>query len=171
MGACMGNTAMGSERSAPDAAGAYAEDGVRRVDIGTEWICIRRRIAGLETWVNVPTQSYRGVTLRVKPTGAFEIVLLHVDANLDVTLLEAPDDRDVIASWRAYARETGLPLLVEDREGRLQPVPDAPAPRPSQRRAASPLKHRRPRFLARRHVGSAGVPPVHRGESEFPAWG
>jgi hypothetical protein len=140
---------------------ARAEDDVRSIDIGPEWVCIRRRIAGFETWVNVPTASYRGVTLRMKAAGTFEIVLLHADASLDVVLAEAADDRDVIARWRSYARRTCLPLLVEDQEGRLQPMRDAPAPQPSQRRGASALKNRRPRFLARRRMGSPPSASVH----------
>jgi Family of unknown function (DUF6101) len=128
-----------------------AEDGLKRVEISADWICIRRRIAGLETWVNVPTQSYRGVNLRaITEGGLFEIVLLHMDASLEIVLTRTADDTDVIALWRDYARMLALPLLVEDNLGRLQPLEDHARLSPFPRRHGSPLKNRRPRFLARR---------------------
>jgi Family of unknown function (DUF6101) len=128
-----------------------AEDGLKRIEISADWICIRRRIAGLETWVNVPTQSYRGVNLRsVAEGGLFEIVLLHLDASLEIVLTRTADDTDVIALWRGYARTLALPLLVEDNHGRLRPLEDHSVLNPFPRRHGSPLKNRRPRFLARR---------------------
>lgn len=135
-----------------------AEDGLKRVEISAEWICIRRRIAGLETWVNVPTQSYRGVNLRsVAESGLFEILLLHMDASLEIVLTRTADDTDVIALWRDYARTLALPLMVEDNHGRLQPLEDHGHLSPFPRRLGSPLKNRRPRFLARRSVSLSVV--------------
>jgi hypothetical protein len=140
-----------------------AEDGQKRVEIDAEWICIRRRIAGLETWVNVPTQSYRGVNLRsVAEGGLFEIVLLHMDASLEIVLTRTADDTDVIALWRDYARTLALPLLVEDNHGRLQPMEDHSVLNPFPRRLGSPLKNRRPRFLARRNCNFL-LPPAGEG--------
>lgn len=144
-----------------------SEGGVKRVEVSSERICIRRTIAGLETWVNVPTQSYRGVALRAAADGMFEIALPHVDPGLDLVLARAPDDRDVIALWRRYGRMVGLPLLVEDMQGRLHAVPDAPEGVSSERRYGSPLKARRPRFLARRRSGAPGPACVHRGERDM----
>jgi hypothetical protein len=145
-----------------------SEGGLKRVEISSEWICIRRRIAGLETRVNVPTQSYRGVTLRaVAEAGLFEIVLLHMDASLEIVLTRTPDDTDVIALWRNYGQKLSLPLLVEDASGRLQPVEDGRHRGPFPRRHGSPLKNRRPRFLARRKTGLAQEPKVHQGEAEL----
>jgi hypothetical protein len=144
-----------------------AEDGLRHVEISAEWICIRRRIAGMDTWVNVPTQSYRGVTLRAGEAGLYEIALLHVDPGLDLVLSRAADDTDVIALWRSYGRRIGLPLLVEDAEGRLQPIADEAAHAPAERRHGSPLRTRRPRFLARRMTGRPDAAIVHRGEREI----
>jgi hypothetical protein len=130
-------------------------DGVegRRIEIRDGVIRVCRRIAGVEAWVNAPVASYRGVTLRVSSAFSYEIALLHVDPALDLVLARAPDDRDVIALWRRYGRMTGLPLLVEDSAGRLQPMEDKAAPVASGRRAGSSLRHRRPRFLARREAG------------------
>jgi hypothetical protein len=149
-----------------------AEDGIKRVEISTDWICIRRRIAGMDTWVNVPTASYRGVTLKaIAEGGMFEIVLVHMDPSLEIILSRTSDDTDIIALWRSYARTLALPLLIEDRDGRLQPVDDTMTHAPFERRSGSPLKDRRPRFLARRQPGSTAEQPVHLGESEMFAAG
>ena len=139
-----------------------------RSELSSEWICIRRHIAGLETRVNVPTQSYRGVNLRSGAAGdLFEIVLLHMDPSLEIVLARTGDDTDIIALWRDHARTLCLPLLIEDKQGRLQPVEDASSPHPFARRYGSPLKNRRPRFLSRRHTGLTGEMPQHRGEQEL----
>jgi Family of unknown function (DUF6101) len=152
------------------AACVRAEDGLQRVAISSEWICIRRKIAGLETWVNVPTPSYRGVNLRAVVEGnAIEIVLLHMDPSLEIVLARTSDDTDVIALWRSYARMLSLPLLVEDTEGRLQTVEDSTTQRSFERRFGSALKYRRPRFLSRRIVGISGERMVHHGEREMGA--
>jgi hypothetical protein len=132
-----------------------AEDGVQRIAFGRDWVTIARRIAGLETSVNVPTQSYRGVVLQSFAEGAFRIVLRHVDPGLDVALAEEPDDAEVIADWRQFGRITGLPLLVEDVDGRVREIVDGAAMRPATRRYGSALKLRRPRFLAKREMGLA----------------
>jgi hypothetical protein len=138
-----------------------AEDGVQRVAFGRDVVTVSRRIAGLETKVNIPTSSFRGVTLKAAHDGSFDIVLLHVDPGLSVPLSHAPDDADVIASWREFGRLTGLPLLVEDAEGRLQPMVEERPARPALRRRGSPLRMRRPRFLAQRIAGRAGPVMVH----------
>jgi Family of unknown function (DUF6101) len=131
---------------------------VEGVHVDSEWVIIRRIIAGLPAQVNVPTSSYRGVTLRSAGPGSdtsngFEIALLHMDTNLDVILEACVDDTDLIASWRRYARDLALPLLIEDREGRLQPVQETAGRMGHARRGGSPLRHRRPRFLSRRQPG------------------
>jgi Family of unknown function (DUF6101) len=145
-----------------------SEDGLKRVEISAEWICIRRRIGGLETWVNVPTLSYRGVNLRaVAEGGLFEIILMHMDPSLEIVLTRTLDDTDVIALWRSYARKLALPLLVEDSHGRLQPMEDHAHLNPFPRRHGSPLKNRRPRFLARRSTGSVRELAMHLGEREL----
>jgi Family of unknown function (DUF6101) len=136
----------------------------RLVDITPERITLLRRIAGFEKRVNVPTQSYRGVTLKADG-GTYEVSLSHLDRSLDVLLLRAADDGDVIATWRGYGRATGLPLLIEDAEGRFQPFEDQRQHGPAERRFGSPLKLRRPRFLARRAAGHADAGMVHRGEA------
>jgi hypothetical protein len=142
------------ELACPD---ARSEDGQRRVALSSETICIERRVVGIAMHVNVPTFSYRGVVLRAyrpaeAPTDHFEIRLSHEDASLEVILKRTDDDRDVIALWRAYAGRLSLPLLVEDREGRLLPV-ERLASSAADRRHGSAVRGRRPRFLVRRQPG------------------
>jgi hypothetical protein len=173
-----GSGRMGDRRKPPVVAAGEgtahclkAEDGLLRIAADREWIRINRKIAGLETWVNVPTASYRGVSLRAAcekkhQDDAFEIVLLHIDPSLELILARASDDSDIIALWRRYAMSLSLPLLVEDSEGRLQPVEDG-SNGPFARRHGSPLKNRRPRFLSHRLMGSIGEQLVHRGEMEM----
>jgi Family of unknown function (DUF6101) len=149
--------------------GADAGEPHRRIEVGRDLVCIRRRIAGLETRVNVPTSSYRGVTLRMTAGGQFEVALLHGDPSLDLVLARAPDDSDVIALWRRYGRMIGLRLLVEDAGGSLQPLDDGAPTVRAVRRSGSPLRSRRPRFLARRATGRAGAQLIHRGERALTA--
>jgi hypothetical protein len=130
------------------------EDG--RVEIGSEWITIRRNICGIAARVNVPTRSYRGIALRAARDGnPFELALSHADANLEVVIARTNDDSDLIALWRSYGRLLALPLLAEDARGRLQAMEARGDELPFPRRHGSPLKNRRPRFLARRKVGRA----------------
>jgi hypothetical protein len=149
-----------------------SEDGVQRIAVDRELIRISRRIAGLETWVNVPTLSYRGVTLRssndaLQKTGQLEIVLLHIDPSLELVLSRTSDDSDIIALWRRFAATLDLPLLIEDSDGRLQSVSEGLSCGPYERRNGSSLKARCPRFLSRRRMGRMGKQPIHHGEIEM----
>jgi hypothetical protein len=122
----------------------------------------------MDTVVNVPTASYRGVSLRASGArSSYEIVLMHVDPSLDVVLARMGDDAEVIARWRGFGCMLELPLLVEDEEGRLQLIDDSQPFASSSRRGGSALKDRRPRFLARRRVGETDSRPVHSGEREM----
>ena len=128
--------------------------GDRRVEIGSDWITIRRDICGIEARVNVPTQSYRGIVLRAPREGRpFELALTHIDSSLEVVIARTHDDSDLIATWRGYGRMLALPLLAEDARGRLQAMEAGGGEAPFARRHGSPLKNRRPRFLARRKTG------------------
>jgi hypothetical protein len=150
-----------------------AEDGQRRVALSSETICIERRVVGIAMHVNVPTFSYSGVVLRAfRPEGAaadrYVIRLSHEDPSLEVVLHQTDDDQDVIALWRAYAARLSLPLLVEDREGRLQPV-ERLATSAADRRNGSSVRGRRPRFLVRRRPGIRDETVLRHISAERPA--
>jgi hypothetical protein len=142
-------TAGGQPPAAPRGAAAR-----QRIEIGSEWVTIRRDICGIEARVNVPTHSYRGVTLR-KAGGLYELALSHMDASLEVVITRTGDDSDLIALWRDYARMLDLPLLAEDGRGRLLPMEAWPSEHPFARRRGSPLKNRRTRFQANRAMGAS----------------
>jgi hypothetical protein len=144
---------MGGLGSEAVTAYAKAEDGVQRIRIAEGRVEVSRRISGIDTTLSVPTDSFKGVTLRNGEGTGFEITLLHIDPCMTLPLYRAADDRDIIAIWRRYASTLGLPLLVEDREGRLQCVSEETPRLPFDRRGGSPLKNRRPRFLSRRAMG------------------
>ncbi len=150
------NVMMGLDAHGPAWVCDRAVDGARNVALGREVVTVGRRIAGLDARINIPTRSFRGVALKALRDGSFEILLLHMDPGLSIRLAAAPDDADVIALWRLFGRRTGLPLLVEDADGRLQPMSEEAPAKPASRRRGSAVRSRRPRFLARRAVGRAG---------------
>jgi hypothetical protein len=137
-------------------ADSRAEGGVRHVALSGDTVSIERRVVGIAMNINVPTNSYRGVVLAAARaedggTGRFHIRLSHEDRSLEVMLHDTADDSDVIALWRAYGERLSLPLLVEDAEGRLQPVERLAGH--GVRRQGSAVRGRRPRFLVRRQPG------------------
>jgi hypothetical protein len=128
----------------------------RRVALSPQYVAIERRVVGIAMHVNVPTVSYRGVVLRAMQAdgatgGGYEIILSHDERSLEVRLHATEDDSDVIALWRSYGARLALPLLLEDREGRLQPVERLSGQ--TDRRHGSAVRGRRPRFLVRRQPG------------------
>jgi hypothetical protein len=144
--------------AAPDAA---ADGGERRITLDRSEVLVARHVGRTAMRLKLPMQSFRGVAVRVLP-GIVEgcdrvaIVLAHRDRALDVTLYEADHDTDVVAEWQTWAHALGLPLLIEDFNGRLsEPYSRIGAlvlgkPRPRRRRS---FLARRPRFLVRRKGG------------------
>lgn len=102
--------------------------------------------------------DYAGVAVDVEVTeeatlGALKVVLAHADAAKEVVLFSAADDKDIVAEWRGFARDLGLPRLmrtetgdelVERRLGALEV--GAPTPR----RMSRALLARRPKAQRRR---------------------
>ena len=83
---------------------------------------------------------------------AYELRLEHRDADLSVSLAEAPDDREIWADWRSWAAFFDLPALVERGDGVAEWSPARPGraagtPAPARRRS----RRRRAAFIARRH--------------------
>jgi hypothetical protein len=170
----LGNTAAQSERAtqldparlplrfaAPDAA---ADGGERRIVLDRSEVMVARHVGRTAMNIKLPMQSFRGVAVRVMP-GLVEgedriaIVLAHRDRALDVTLYEADHDADVIAEWQTWATTLGLPLLIEELDGRLSEAytrlgqVQVSRPRPRRRRS---FLARRPRFLMRRKPAQLG---------------
>lgn len=105
---------------------------------------------------NSRQERLRGaLLLRRTPGGGFELRFLAGDYDERIHL--ARSDDDVIADWRALASRFGLRLLAAADGPGAAVEPHAP---PSPRRFGSALRHRRPRFLARRRSGRPAAPPA-----------
>lgn len=128
---------------------------------------VRRRLemSGVPAIIALPAKAFRGVAARALEDEDGNVTvtleLLHNDPALSVPLLVAHDLDDVAADWRAWAEAYRLPMLLIEADGvartleeSLGAVRKAPVRERRQGRAANA---RRPRFLARRKVGSLGV--------------
>jgi hypothetical protein len=145
-------------RAANDRPGArrLAADAILRVGSGTVVLHRDGKSSALAL------TDYAGVTVDVDVTdeatlGALKVVLAHADATKDVVLFAAAGDQDIVAEWRRFARDLGLPRLirtetgdepVERRLGALEV--GAPAPR----RMSRALLARRPKATRRRASGA-----------------
>ncbi len=157
---------------------ARADQRTRIVELTREQVSVQRAVSGIRMAVNVPVSTYLGVTIRTHApdathNGYIEVVLVHRDPGLCLTLFEAEDGNDVVAEWQTWARVLGLPLLVTDGEGGWREpfgrvgalLTESPRAR---RRRRGALKGRRPSILMRRKPGRAihGA-SVHSGEYEI----
>jgi hypothetical protein len=125
--------------------------------------------AGAPLTFRISVKTFDGVAVRMTPVGhdgAIEVTveLMHRDPALSLPLMIADDPADVAADWQAWGRTLGLPLLVVGQDGtvaapieRLGGVTLQP---PKPRRRHSFFADRRPRFLARRKTGRAGVAEI-----------
>lgn len=128
---------------------------------------VRRRLemSGVPAIIALPAKAFRGVAARALEDEDGNVTvtleLLHNDPALSVPLLVAHDLDDVAADWRAWAEAYCLPMLLIEADGiartleeSLGAVRRAPV---RERRQGKAANARRPRFLARRKVGSLGV--------------
>ena len=121
--------------------------------------------SGLTVSITLPLAHYSGVSADVA-VGAqaldigFRLVLAHADPGLDVELYRAADDRDLVAAWRGFARDLGLPMLMRTEAGDVGTgarIGALEVGQPSPRRAPRAFLKRRPQALRRRKVGVARV--------------
>lgn len=160
--------------AAPDAA---ADGGVRRVTLEAERVVVDRTVRSVPMRIAVPLSTFAGVAMRVAPgdeqaDDRVEVVLAHRDRAFDVTLHDGAADGDGLAEWRLWSRALGLPLLVEELDGRRSTpkrmIGLVEALRPRPRRGKSFLKGRRTRFQQKRTTGRlTAETPVVRGEREI----
>ena len=104
-------------------ADSRADRGRREIAVSTNRVTIRRRLHGIDMRLSLAITSYRGVALCLRPAAngalVFQVRLIHGDHDLSVVLEEAPDDRNIVADWRLWARVLNLPALVERELGRF----------------------------------------------------
>lgn len=135
------------------------ENGRSRLCETARSVRVQHRLSsGQAITLNVPLSWYRGVTVDVDideraHLNGVRVVLAHADPALEVTLFAAPDDTDIVAEWRRWSRDLGLPMFTRLDSG------DAPAATtlgalvigPSApRRAPRAFLKRRPQMLRRR---------------------
>jgi len=154
-----------------------ADDGVRRIELGADHLVLRRRMAGMPMKLRLAYADYEGLAVALlDPEGDGEgvaIVLVHADPALSVTLYSAPHVDDVVAEWRFWSAELGVPMLLTERDGNRRPAYPmigrlSVGATLARRRRRGPLKQRRPSMFRRRAAGRplAGL-EVHRGEREL----
>ena len=129
---------------------------------------VRRSVGGKNLDIKVPIRRYQGIaiscTLDDPAAPHTELVLIHRDPALQVVLSSGADLNEMSADWQAWARQLGLPLLVRDDDGVLQPartyLGTLSVGTPRDRRPHAQFADRRPRFLVRRKTGSKAEQPV-----------
>jgi len=155
-----------------------ADGKIRQIELDRERVTLRREVRGMRMKVGVPISAFRGVSMRVLPpqdeaAAAVIVTLEHRDINLSVPLLIACEGGNAVASWKAWGRVLGLPLLVADSDGSLrEPNPRigrVALGRPgSRRRRRAAIRWRRPSILMRRKPGRvAAQVRIYRDEHEI----
>ena len=154
-----------------------ADGGARLIELHQDHLVLRRRMSGIPMKLRLVLNSYQGIAVALlDPEGdddGVAIVLIHADPALSITLYSAPHIDDVVAEWRRWSSDLGLPMLVTEAEGTLRAaypmigrlVVGASHKRRNRRGA---LKHRRPAVFRRRGAGRPVTnAAVHRGEREM----
>lgn len=150
-------------------ADARADGAARFVRLSRERVTIDRSFRGVAMRLSIPVEAYRGVCVGIKPREeggvTYELSLAHRDADLSVSLVEAPDDSEIWADWRSWAAFFGLPTLIERNEGLVEwghaPGRVAPPAAPTAAASKRRVKRRRAAFLTRRYATCGAMGPVH----------
>lgn len=102
-----------------------------------------------------------GVMLSRKPgldgADCYEVSIVFAEGRASTPILFAVDDSDVVARWRRYAADLGLPMMIEDSAGtRIAPwgqIGRVSLGEIRLRRRSAAIARRRPLFLTRRRMG------------------
>lgn len=137
------------------------------VEIDRTRAVMHRHLAGsIPVRVSIPLKSYSGIAVRFvdAPAAGNPLIALelhHSDPALSLPLAVAADMDDLIADWRGWSRELGLPLLTIDETGRVSEIGRrlgaVALGATIERRLYRLIADRRPRFLVRRNVGAAAA--------------
>ena len=158
------------------AADERADGHARVVEIDREQVLLHRSVNGVRMRLRIPIEVFRGVAVRVLDWDSSDVVAItleHPDPALTVTLHSDTSFENSAAEWQSWGSVLGLPLLIEDIDGELRrPLEMVGALMTGEvalrRRRKTPLRKRRPYFLARRRgFGPAIASAVHRGEREI----
>ncbi|PZO78942.1 MAG: hypothetical protein DI629_10965 [Mesorhizobium amorphae] len=137
-------------------------------------VSIRRFLqrSGLPASVALPANAFRGVAASAVEDDEGHVTvtleLLHADPMLCVPLLVANDLDDIAVDWREWSDAYNLPMLLIEADGVARTLEESlgavARSAGADRRQGRPTHARRPRFLARRKIGTLGVRLVVGGE-------
>lgn len=130
--------------------------------------CVLKRrleVSGLPLNIALPVNVFHGVTVRAMYGGPDSVLvtmeLTHSDPELSVPLFVGHDLEAIARDWQTWSDLLGLPMLLVDEDGVARTLDDSV--RNVIRDKSHPRRHhaffaeRRPRFLARRRMGTLGV--------------
>lgn len=148
-----------------------ADDRRRRLELTPSRILIDRRVGAVSMRLALAPSAFRGVALKVverEGALAYEVALVHRDAELDATLALCETLPEARAEWRQWARWFALSPLIERERGAYVAPDEVGSQRPRPRRRRRVLAGRRSRFALRRRLGEpARMAVSHRGEREI----
>lgn len=161
-----------------EACDAHADGAVREVELHRQRVVMRRSVRGMRMAFNLPVSSYRGVCIRLLPGSGLEpsqvaVVLEHEDPSLALPLYVSADGHEIAAEWRSWGDALGVPLLMCDADGKIEPVFEQVGAVRSQgvferRRRRSVLRGRKSSMSLRRDSGQTNAhTAVHRDEREI----
>jgi hypothetical protein len=159
------------------AADERADGGTRIIEIARDRVLLLRSVRGIRMRLRIPLDGFLGVAVRPLAsdgdTDRIAVTLEHRDPSLSVLLHVGEEVDALLAEWQLWGRVLGRPLLIAGMDGRLRPpvamlgalVNGETAAR---RRCRTPLRKRRPYFMARRKGFAVRLAPVvHRDEREI----
>jgi hypothetical protein len=130
--------------------------------------CVLKRrleVSGLPLNFALPVNVFKGVAARALITGPESVLvtleLMHHDPELCVPLFVGHDLEGIARDWQSWADLLGLPMLMVDEDGVVRTLDESA--RHVIKDTSHPRRHhalfadRRPRFLARRRMGTLGV--------------
>ncbi|MFN0262608.1 DUF6101 family protein [Tepidamorphus sp. 3E244] len=124
-------------------------------------------------FLKVPLKSYQSVLLADNASGDGKpgIVLFHENSEFNVPLCIANDADELQDAWQAWGEALGRPLARDGEDaGSRRPTAQLgglTVSRPRARRANTFFAARRPKFLAKRDLGSAENIRIHAPEAEI----
>ncbi|MCI5076674.1 DUF6101 family protein [Oricola sp.] len=129
--------------------------------------CVLKRqldVSGLPLNIALPVNAFSGVAARAMYTGPESVLvtleLMHSDPELTVPLYVGHDLEGIARDWQQWSELLGLPMLIVDEDGVTRTLDESARnvikDRSHPRRHHAMFAERRPRFLARRRMGSLG---------------
>ncbi|WP_421853242.1 DUF6101 family protein [Oricola sp.] len=142
------------------------DDGEVHITVHQSGCVLKRQLgsSGLPLNIALPANVFKGVTVRAMYDGPESLLvameLTHSDPELSVPLSVGHHLESVAQDWQHWSDILGLPMLLVDEDGVTRTLDESA--RNVVRDTSHPRRHhamfaeRRPRFLARRRLGTLG---------------